>query len=105
MSEDQIQAAYLEQKREALAFALTMARLNRHPEVWADFALEQVETSNNPVTARFLQEIMRAEHFNGWFADLEKIEPAVITQRAWFEVFFQVIRDTLSTKAENSSEE
>jgi hypothetical protein len=93
------EALYLAQKREALAFALAMARLNRSPEMWADMAVEQVETSNNPVTARFLAECMKAENFNAWFADLEKLEPTVITQRGWFESFFQAVRDVLNAKA------
>jgi hypothetical protein len=95
MTEEQV---YIGQKKEALAFALMMARANRQPEVWADMAIEQIETANNPVTARFISEIVNAEKFDVWFAELEKLDPTVISQRPWFEAFFQCIKDTLAAK-------
>jgi len=96
---------YKAQKHEALSFALMMARANRHPEIWADMAIEQIETSNNPVTARFVSEIMNAPNFDTWFKDLETIEPTVVTQRPWFDVFFQCVRDTLKSQAEAPKDE
>ena len=102
--QERFEAEFKAQKHEALAFALGMARLGRSPEIWADFAIEQVETSNNQVTARFLAEVMQAENFGVWFTELEKIEPSVITQRAWFEGFFQTVRETISAKSEPQPE-
>jgi hypothetical protein len=93
---ERFEAEYRAQKHEALSFALGMARMNRAPEIWADFAIEQVQTSNNPVTARFLQEVMQAKDFNTWFEELQKIEPSAVTERGWFEAFFQTVRETLS---------
>jgi hypothetical protein len=98
--QERFDAEFRAQKHEALAFALGMARLGRSPEFWADSAVEQVETTNNQITARFLAEIMQAENFGVWFADLEKIDPGVITQKGWFETFYQTVRETISAKAE-----
>lgn len=105
MSDEQAQAAYLAQKRDALLFALSMARMNRPAEVWVDLAIEQVETSGNPIMSRFMDEILKAETFDVWFAELQKLEPSVITQRGWFEVFFQAMRDSLNAKAGEPAEE
>jgi hypothetical protein len=102
MNSQMSEEVYLAQKREALSFALAMARLNRAPEVWADFAIEQVETTSNPVTTRFLKEAVEAPDFNAWFKDLEKIEPSIITTRGWFEAFFQTVRETLSSRAQDT---
>jgi len=99
------EAVYRAQKHEALTFALMMARGNRQPEIWADMAIEQIETSNNPVTARFVSEIMNAPNFDTWFKDLETIEPTVITQRPWFDIFYQCVRDTLKSQAEAPKDE
>lgn len=105
MSDEQAQAAYLAQKRDALLFALSMARMNRPAEVWVDLAIEQVETSGNPIMSRFMDEIVKAESFDAWFAELQKLEPSVITQRGWFELFFQAMRDSLTAKAGEPAEE
>jgi hypothetical protein len=99
------EALYQVQKKEAIMLALTMARMNRPAEVWADFAIENVETANNPVTARLIQEIMTSENFGAWFTELEKLEPTIVTSRGWFEVFWQTIRETVSAKAEGGGED
>jgi len=102
MTEEQNEAAYQAQKREALGFAIAMARMQRDPSVWGTFAVEQIETHGNPVTTRFVQEIVKAEKFDIWFAELEKMEPSVITQRGWFSEFFDCIREIVNQKeAEN----
>lgn len=89
-------------KRQALDFILPIARMGREPAFWAESAIEQVEISNNGVIARFLDEIVKAETFDVWFGDLQKMEPTVITSRAWFELFYQAIRDQLSQKTEDN---
>jgi pyruvate/2-oxoglutarate dehydrogenase complex dihydrolipoamide acyltransferase (E2) component len=101
---EQQAAQFAQAKREALAFTLGMARLNRPAEIWADFTIEQTETTSNPILARFLQEITAAENFDKWFTELQQIDPGIITQRQWFEVYFLTIRDTLTAKASETQD-
>ena len=96
---------YLTQKRDALSFALSMARMNRTPEIYADMAVEQTETSGNPFTARFIAEIMKAESFDKWFAELQQLDPAVITQQNWFRIFYDYMRERVSGGAPDSEPE
>ena len=96
---------YLAQKRNALGFALAMARMNRTPEIYADMAVEQTETSGNPFTARFIAEIMKAETFDKWFAELQQLDPAVITQQNWFRIFYDYMRERVSGGAPDSEPE
>lgn len=96
---------YLFNKRQAIAFILPIARMGREPGFWAESAIEQVETTNNPVIARFLDEIVKAESFDVWFAELQAIDPTIITSRAWFAAFFEAMRESLNERAANDGRE
>jgi hypothetical protein len=54
--------------------------------------------------ARFIDEIMKAPSFDPWFEELKTLDPAVITQKGWFEVFFTAMRDSLNAKASEPAE-
>lgn len=95
---------FLIMKAQALAYIIPLARMNRDPEFYAALAVEQVETTSNPVIARFLTEIQTAESFAEWFKQLQAIESTIITSQRWFEVFFQSVRDVLTSKEEESPE-
>lgn len=102
-TEEQQQAEFLVQKRGALGLALTMARMNRPAEFYADLVIEQVEAGNDAVAVRIIKEIQTAASFESWFAELEKLDATIITQRLWFEVFFNSVRETINAKLEEES--
>ena len=87
-------------KRQALSYALNMARLGRNPGVYAAMAIEAIDLQGDAAMARLLTEILEAKDFEVWFADLQKLEPGAVTQKPWFADFFASVRETIATQGE-----
>ena len=94
VTEEQFEAV----KKQALAYALSMARLGRSPTLYAEMTVETVDLQGDPVTARLIQEAVGAESFDAWFTSLQALEPALITQRDWFLEFFETLREAVATE-------
>jgi hypothetical protein len=97
ITEEQLTAV----KQQLIGYALQMARLGRSPAVYADLAIEMVDVQGDPVSASFVQAIVKAPDFKTWFADLQKIgDPGLVTQQGWFTEFFQEVRQIVADKSE-----
>jgi hypothetical protein len=96
---------YLAAKRQAIALALGVAKLNRAAGFYADMMLEQGEVTNDPVIAQIVREIRDAKDFQSWFADLERVEPAVTLHQRWFGEFFEMVRSALAGQEQREATE
>jgi hypothetical protein len=87
---------YLAARRQAIALALGVAKLNRAAGFYAEMMLEQGEVTNDPLIVQIVREIRDAKAFQSWFADLEKVEPAVTLHQRWFGEFFETVQSALA---------
>jgi hypothetical protein len=78
-------------KKQAIQILLPHALSNGSPELYAGFAFEMMDRGDVDV-ARLLQELAGAKDFDSWFAEMQKVEPAISRQRDWFSDFYQSIR-------------
>ena len=86
-------------KKSVIQYLIQMARLGRDPHFHADMALEMVDTGEE-AAAPLLRELATATDFNSLFADLQKVEPMIITHRAWFSDFYEAVKANLAGQAE-----
>jgi len=97
-------AAVSQAKKQVLAYLLNMARLSRSPELYAEMSIEQVDIQADQIAATLIQELVGAPDFQTWFASLEKLDATVITQRAWFEEYFQAMRAAVAGRSQPEAE-
>ena len=83
-------------KRQLIGYAIGLADAGRSPELYADMAIETCDVQRDPVSGRMITEIVNTADFATWFAALEKLEPAIVTRRPWFEDFFKAVRDVIA---------
>jgi hypothetical protein len=89
-------------KKSVLGYLLQMARLGRDPRFHAEMALELVDTGDG-ASGVLLQELHGAKDFDSWFADLQKIDITVLTQRSWFSDFYQTVRSSLTEQMKDEA--
>jgi hypothetical protein len=83
-------------KKQLIAYGIGLADAGRSPELYADMAIETCDVQRDPVSARVISEVVNAADFAAWFISIEKLEPATVTRRSWFEAFFNTVREIVA---------
>ena len=78
---------------------MPLAFANDPVQVWADVAMVEMDRGNAHI-AKVLVELNTSKDFDSWFADLKKIEPAIIGVQAWFSAFYKSVKDSLADQQE-----
>ena len=83
-------------KRQLITYGMSLADAGRSPELYADMAVETCDVQRDIVSGRVISEVVNAVDFSTWFASIERLEPAAVTRRSWFEAFFNTLREVVA---------
>lgn len=61
------------------------------PTVYAGHAFEWINMGEINAL-KLVQELMQTKNFGDWFVEMQKVEPLILNQRAWFSEFYEDVR-------------
>src|SRR5262249_4058641 len=82
-------------KKHGIDFLMPLAFSGAPAQLWADVGLDEMDRGNSQI-GKVLMELNASKDFDSWFADLKKIEPAIVSVHVWFSEFYKSVKDSLA---------